>query len=211
MILSLIGMSNTGKTHWSKLLEQEMRYKRYTCDDLIEKKLEADLQRLGFSGTSGLSSWMGQPFEERYGQNSKKYLEYEEKAIKEIIEDVSAGNHPNVVIDTTGSIIYLGDHFLGQLKALGKIVYLDTPLAVRKQFYQNYIKNPKPVIWGDSFTQKPGESGSDALKRCYPRLLEYRTQKYRDHSDLILDYSQLRQKAFNIRDFIRKIEDSSLA
>ena len=39
MKISIVGMSGSGKTYWSKKLESE-GFKRFCCDDLIEEKLE---------------------------------------------------------------------------------------------------------------------------------------------------------------------------
>ncbi|MBD3202988.1 hypothetical protein GF327_01730, partial [Candidatus Woesearchaeota archaeon] len=69
MIISMIGMSNSGKTYWSKKLEKKYNFQRYTCDDIIRKKLKKILKKQGFSGIKDVSEWMGQPYEKRYEKN----------------------------------------------------------------------------------------------------------------------------------------------
>jgi len=44
MTISLVGMSGTGKTYWSKQLESK-GFKRFCCDDLIGEKLGTVLKK----------------------------------------------------------------------------------------------------------------------------------------------------------------------
>ena len=66
-------MSGSGKSYWSKKL-QAKGFKRFCCDDLIEKKLENELKKLGYSGIQDVAKWMGQPFDTQYLRSSKEYL-----------------------------------------------------------------------------------------------------------------------------------------
>src|SRR6266700_1620483 len=101
MKLSLIGMSGVGKTYWAKQLESQ-GFKRFSCDDMIETKLEKELQTLGYSGINDLAKWMEQPFEPKYEQNSKKYLALKKEKVKEVYQIITKENHKNekIVIDT---------------------------------------------------------------------------------------------------------------
>lgn len=205
MIISLIGMSNAGKTYWSKKLEAG-GFTRFSCDDIIEKKLEKELKKLGFSGINDIAKWMGQPYETQYPQTSKKYLEFEKESLEEIIKILEGKPvHENIVIDTTGSVIYAGNGIMKQLRRLSKIVYLDIPESVKRQMRELYFQNPKPVIWGGSFKKAEDESDIEALKRCYPHLLEYRTNRYKEVAHLKLDYFLIRKPGFTIDDFLRLI------
>ena len=57
MRLSLIGMSGSGKSHWSKKLTA-YGFKAFHCDDLIEELLTEDL--LGADGIPlSVGEWMG--------------------------------------------------------------------------------------------------------------------------------------------------------
>lgn len=204
MKISLIGISNLGKTYWSKELEK-VGFKRFGCDDLIEKKLGEELKRLGCSGLNAMAKWMGQPYEKRYQINSRKCLELEKQAVEEILSSLNNNlvNDENIVIDTTGSVIYLGGKIMASLKKSTTVVYLDTPVSIQKQMYQKYLENPKPVIWGNSFKIKKGQSPSEALEECYPKLLSFRSKRYQKYADITVDYFLLRNKNFTVEKFIK--------
>lgn len=210
MILALIGMSNSGKTYWSKKLEK-IGFKRFGCDDIIEKKLEKELINLGYSGINDVAKWMGQPYDKQYPQTSTKYLDFEKESLNEILKIF---NHKsisgNIVIDTTGSVIYTGNKILAKLRMLTKVIYLDTPKYVQDEMYQSYLKNLKPVIWGDAFCRQNGESDIETLKRCYPYFLEYRTRKYQEIAHYKFDYVQIRDSIFTTYHFLKHIKNDSL-
>ncbi len=212
MRLTLIGMSNVGKSYWSKKLEKK-GFKRFCCDDLIEKKLEPYLIKKGYRGIADVSKWMGMPYDERYKKNSQIYIDFEAEVMKEILEYIeSFNNHAsdishnknseNIVIDTTGSVIHTNTAVLQKIKLLTTVVYLKSPYSVIKEMLESFIKNPKPVFWENVFNKKPGESNMDALKRCYPKLITYRSMQYNRFADIIIGYNKLRQNSFSVDDFI---------
>lgn len=206
MHITLIGMSNSGKSFWSKKLE-EKGFFRLSSDDYIEEKLEKELNNLGYSGLADVSKWLGQPYEERHKINSKIYLGFETESLRTFIDQVQNEHaDKNVVIDTTGSVIYTGAGILNQLKKFTKIIYLDTPSKVQHKMYLSYIKEPKPVLWGDNYYKLDGESDSDALKRCYPEFLRYRVSQYRLWADITLDYHLLRNDTFGIKNFMTLLQ-----
>src|SRR3989344_1579943 len=146
---------------------------------------------------------MGQPFDKRYKDNSRLYLKFEEEAVKEIINNIeNLKNGTKIVVDTTGSLIYLNKKILKELKKYSKFIYLDITTEVKKSMYNNYLKNPKPVYWGSSFRLKNGESPQSALSQCYPDLLEYRIRKYKKYADITLDYNRVRINYFSAKDLI---------
>ena len=204
MRLSLVGMSGTGKTHWSKQLESK-GFRRFGCDENIESKLRTELARSGLpGGINDVSRWMGQPYEERYTRNSRRYLELEAEAMEEIFGNFEHELSPetDLVIDTTGSVIYVGEPALNRLSSLTTIIYLETPLAVQKEMFKLYHEDPKPVIWGDRFKKREGESNATALERCYPELLAFRSRRFAEIAEVTLDYQKLRSPGFSVDDFI---------
>lgn len=206
MKISLIGMSGSGKSYWSKKLE-EKGFKRICCDDLIEKRLDSELKKLGYSGISDVSKWMGQPYDKRYKKNSQKYLRFEIEVMEEICNYLKrADNNENIVVDTTGSVIYIDNNILNSLKQYSKIVNLHTPSLIQKKMYEEYMKNPKPVIWADAFSKMKKESNIKALMRCYPNLLNLRIKKYKDIAEIIFDYYILRDNIFDESKFIEIIK-----
>lgn len=206
MKISLIGMSNSGKSYWSKKLEKN-GFIRLCCDDYIEEKLGSKLRKLGYRGIADVSKWLGQPYDKRYQSNSKIYLDYEKESIIKFIDQIRIDYiNRNIIIDTTGSVIYTGSDILKQLKGNTKVVYLETPQKVQDEMYKSYIKEPKPVLWRKSFYKLNDEDDLSALKRCYPEFLKYRTKKYKSLADISLDYYLLRDKNFDIKKFIKLLE-----
>lgn len=205
MKISLIGMSGSGKTYWAKKLKAK-GFTYFCCDDLIEEKLGVELKQLGYAGIADIAAWMGQPFDTGYSKRSQKYLDSEKQVISEILETIkNIGKNIDVVVDTTGSVIYTGINIMKKLPELTKVVYLQVPKSVEKEMYKLYLKDPKPVIWGDSFSQKNGETNTNSLRRCYPFLLEFRAKKYAEFANIKLDYQLLRNNKFGVEDFIKLV------
>lgn len=180
MIITLLGMSGAGKTHWAKQLESR-GFRRFSADDHIECRLGQELSvALGYAGISGVAEWMGQPYDGTYAQRSQKYLDLERDAMRELLSglDRHLGSRRGMVIDTTGSVIYLPSEILRALHDSTAMVYFHTPESAHAEMARQYLLDPKPVIWGNSFNQTPGETPQQAIARCYPRLLRDRTAEY---------------------------------
>jgi len=94
-----------------------------------------------------------------------------------------------VVVDTTGSLIYLQKKLLNRLRALTKMVHLRLPEEKQEQLFENFINDPKPVIWEGKFKPRKGETPQNALRRCYKDLLSFRNERYSLLADHVLDYS----------------------
>lgn len=199
MKITLIGMSNTGKTYWAKKLE-ENGYTRFSCDEIIEKKLKKELVQYGYSGIEDVARWLGHPFERQHKKASMQYLSCEKESIREIIHNLGNGfkRTEDIVIDTTGSVIYIDNYLLEKLQSETLIVLLDTPQSIQKKMYEDYLANPKPVIWNDSFSQNKNELATDALVRCYPKLLAQRSAQYKRYAHITLNYYLLRSSNFMV-------------
>jgi shikimate kinase len=198
MRISLIGMSGTGKSYWSKKLEK-LGFKRYCCDDLIEIKLKKILKDDGLSGIRDMHKWMGQPYEPQHAKNSIIYLQLEKDVMQEIFDEIeSPHSADNIVIDTTGSVIYTGNQILNRLKELTGIVYLEATKEIVHHMYHIYINDPKPIVWGNMYHKKPNESELEALKRCYLPFLESRQRQYEALSDKTIHLKNLRKKGFDL-------------
>ncbi len=188
--ISVIGMSNVGKTRRAKSLvsDSALNFLRVCCDDLIEAKLSPFLEGKGFRGVDGVAAWMGQPYELRYPETQRIFLKFEEEAMAGI--DYSLPK--NIIVDTTGSVIYLSRKALQRLKEKTLVIYLEATEDIKKLLFERYISNPKPVIWGGSFSRNNGETELEALKRCYPQLLEYRAARYGQLADITIPHNVLR-------------------
>lgn len=196
MRISLIGMSGCGKTYWSKKL-MEKGYKRYCCDDLIEIKLQNELIKEGFSGgIQEVAKWLGFPYNKQYQKASSVYMKCEEEVMNEILSEIQTLQYRDVVIDTTGSVIYISASTLQKMKNLTKVIYLELSNEKREKQYEIYVSDPKPVIWGNIFKKGTAESNQQALVRCYPKLLYSRMKEYENHADITLGFHQLLEKHF---------------
>lgn len=187
--LAVVGMSNVGKTRRAKSLvaDKALGFAWVCCDDLVEAKLKPFLEGRGFSGVDGVAAWMGQPYEARYPEMQRLFLKFEEEAMNGVDYSV----YKNLLIDTAGSVIYLSASALQRLKEKTLIIYLEATEDIRKLLFERYISNPKPVVWGGSFNKRSEETDSDALKRCYPRLLEFRADRYGALADVTIPHNVL--------------------
>lgn len=197
-------MAGAGKSHWSKKLEKA-GFTRISCNEIIAQSLKGILNKSGDS-TFNLAKWMGHPYEAGYKEKSSKYLELEKNAIKKIHKLLTHMVNENVVVDTTGSIVYLDNALLKLLKNKTRVIWLDTPRKVLKEMYSRFLKKPKPIIWGLSFTQKKGETPDKSLIRSYKNLLYFRLKKYKELAHMRFDYEVLRSKNFTVKNFIEALK-----
>ena len=205
MHLSLIGMSGSGKSHWSRRLAK-LGFLRLCCDDLIADKLAAELTRS--DGTvMDLGEWMGFPYEPQYRERESKYLACEIAVIRGVLDYLSGSNpEEKVVVDTTGSVIYTGEDILGKLRSTTTVVHLATPPEIKEKMLEAYVAEPRPVLWRDIFSKEQGESNEEALTRCYSLLLLSRESLYGQHAHVTIDYYVRRRKGFGAKDFLGEIE-----
>jgi len=175
--ITLIGMSNIGKSHWAKKLAAEGGFERIDCDGLVEQKLKAELSKAGHSGIEGMAKWLGQPFDPQYPETSQIYTDRERAVMEDVIAKLGDKARP-LVIDTTGSVIYTGDDILERLRNLTKVVYFEASRDHVAHLFAKYATDPKPLIWNGAYAPRAGEAAEDALKRCYPELLEGRARRY---------------------------------
>jgi len=204
VLISLIGMSGSGKSYWSEKLAWQ-GYKRFCLDGLITQKLSDKLMREDPNPLT-LGEWMGFPFQDGYQERAELYLSSEKQLMAEILdwidENACAGSQANVVLDTTGSVIYTGDNILKRLKSLTTIVYFPVPAVIREAMLRQYQSNPRPVLWRGFFNIEPGESVEEALFRSYNALLDSREIVYRQLADVDIDYFTRNSPDFKISDFL---------
>lgn len=191
MIITLIGMLNCGKTHWAKRLHAEQGLQWIGCDSLIEERLECELDKLGAKGISGVARWLGFPADPCYEEREQKYLQCEKEVMQQIVQTLERSKNTvsqQLVIDTSGSVIYIGEEILRELKKHSRIVYLDTPFSVLGEMLKSFLEHPKPVVWGGLFQKGEAETDQQTLRRCYPKLLHFRSLRYEQYADVKLAY-----------------------
>lgn len=172
MILSLIGMSNTGKSYWAKKLEVEQGLTRFCCDDLIAEELTELLSVVNVRDMNAFAAWLGNPHEFGYEERERAYLDCEGKALLRAMEQAQL--YANAVIDTTGSVIYLPESIQKKLGQISTIVYLETISQQIAEMIEKFHAHPKPLIWGQH--------------RLYPELLSWRQGRYQKLAMITIPY-----------------------
>ena len=199
--LALIGMSGAGKSYWSHKLAT-YGYLRIGCDDRIADHLQTLPNQSG-SSTRRMADWMGLPFDPGYAEAERQYMGCEVAVTEEICELLeNAPAEQPVVIDTTGSLVYVGEALLKRFKSLATLVYLSMPTEFSEPLYKTFLNDPKPMVWQGHFTPRPGEGNDATLARCLPELLESRRRDYSALADHQLDFQTLRKPGMEIQDFL---------
>jgi len=190
--IALVGMSGAGKTFWSKRLA-EAGVPAISCDDRIEQKLAPRLATGGFAGINGVAAWMGWPDSPTYTEREADYLKEEIATLDEVLSELEKDTLKSLVLDTTGSVIYTGNHLLMRLRKLMKVVYLAASDAEQHLLIERYLSEPKPVLWRGAFAAKPGETPRETVARCYPHLIAARRQSYAALAHATVPVSELRE------------------
>jgi len=194
-------MSGTGKSYWSKKLESQ-GFKRFGCDDLITIQLA---RKLGITEPEefDMHQWVGYPDEETHVGRAQQYLLAEEEVLNEIIDYLSkAGEYENIVIDSTGSVIYMQEKILDKLSKLTSIIFLDVTPQDFDRMLQYYLENPIAIIWNGYFQPIPKESRSQTFARCYPQLIQSREQKYKELAHLTIPPALHRASDASVEKFL---------
>lgn len=206
MALCLVGMSNCGKSHWSRLLAGHYSAECICVDELIEQAIEPELTALGHSGIDGMAEWMGFPTDARFDDAQTRYLACEQN----ITDAITPHSQKNTILDTTGSVVYLTQNTLANLRKNFLVVHLEASDDMLEFMTSTYFDTPKPVVWGDAFDLADGETPEDALRRCYPRLLRERRERYSALAHVSIPASLSRSKQLDIRGFIQILSDQLL-
>lgn len=202
MIISLIGMSNVGKSYWSKKLEAE-GFRRVCCDDLIAQTLQQS-QGLNLKDVDDLAAWMGMPFDPGYGEREAMYLAAEQATLEHALNEL---NGVDAVIDTTGSVIYLPESLLHRLGEVSTVVYLSTTDTHLEEMTNRFFAHPKPLVWGQvglrAFLE--GRSDETTLREYYPELLRWRQSRYEALAGVTIAYARRHDPHFNTRQFLHDV------
>jgi shikimate kinase len=199
--LSFIGMSGVGKSYWMRKLAAS-GFRAISIDDRIEEKLAPELHAGGYRGIGGVAQWMGWPDQPAYREREQKYLTSEIESMREALDEIERSTDEGIVLDTTGSVVYTGDEICRRLQQLTTVVHLAPSPAEEETLIARYLSDPKPVLWGGEFSQRPDESAKDAVARCYPRLIAYRKQLYERYAHRIVPMERLRDATLDARGFL---------
>lgn len=183
MIISLIGMSNAGKTYWSKLLETD-GFKRFGVDDAID-------------------DWLLQSYQIGSKEWERECLRRERATIQTILHDLAAlDNTSNAVIDTPGSIVYHDQEIVDALSEQSVMVYLEISKEAQAEMIERYFRYPKALIWGEHFSPQADDTLEQTIRRSYPALLSWRSERYQELADVVIPYHVHRNPAWTTDDFL---------
>jgi shikimate kinase len=202
--LALIGMSGVGKTFWTKRLAQA-GHRTICCDDRIEQRLRSRLESGGYAGIHGVASWMGWPDRPTYAEREAEYLAEEIAALDEVLTDLERDPSTELVLDTTGSVIYTGNNLLRRLRRKMTIVYLVASAEEQQLLMERYLRDPKPVLWRGAFQAKKGETPGETVARCYPTLIAARRQSYEALAHCSVAVAELRDASSGPAAFLSKV------
>lgn len=192
MILSLIGMSNAGKTYWSQRLHEEQGFEHRCCDETV-------MRCLGLSDMTAFTDWLGMPYAVGYADRQSLLLREEVRAVHACLTPPMT---QQTVIDTTGSVMYLPSSIHDKLRCTTTIVYLEIGEEKIEEMVEGFFREPKPLIWGDAFNRQAGETCEHALRRCYPALLRWREERYRALADVTIPYELSHDRTFDLYAFL---------
>lgn len=205
MLITLMGMSGTGKSYWSQKMETA-GFKRYGCDDMISDRL---INKLGIRPGDDfeMHAWVGFPYEETHAERAKLYFETEIEVMQEIVDHLSKKDvKTNIVIDTSGSAIYTPPVLMERLGQLTKMIYLAVTPEMTEVMLNKYLQKPVAVLWNGMFEQLEGETITESFARCYPKLLSSREGLYRKYSHQIIGPEVHRSSTLSVEDFIAAVD-----
>ena len=188
--IALVGMSGTGKTFWTKRLAASGR-RCLCCDDGIEARLRSRLADGGHAGINGVAAWMGWPDSPTNAEREAEYLAEEIGVLDEVLTQLERDEDSELVLDTTGSVIYSGNNVLPRLRRLMTVVYLAASREEEQLLIKRYLTDPKPVLWRGAFRPRNGETPRDTVARCYPTLIAARRQSYEALAHCTLPVAEL--------------------
>ena len=187
-------MSNSGKSTCTSLLAGESGFSFFEVDEAINRELKIETMEQA-------AAWMGYPFEETYPENKRRYLELEESLTR-----VEIPKNHNFVLDTTGSIIYGTESLRKWIQSHFLVVGLKVSAALCEVLITGYFHRPKTVIWGEEFQPLPDEDGIEAMKRCYPALLNNRALLYTELADVQVPAELARSPELNADQLLEAIQ-----
>jgi hypothetical protein len=203
--LALVGMSGAGKSFWTRQLASA-GHPAISCDDKIEERLASRLAAGGYSGINGVAAWMSWPDSPHYAERETQYLSEEIAVLEEVLTDLARSPEKSLILDTTGSVIYTGNHLLVRLRKLMTVVHLAASQQEQQLLIQRYLSDPKPVLWRGAFQPKDGETPRQTVARCYPHLIAARRQSYEALAHCSVQVAQLRELPHDPAAFLQLIE-----
>ena len=169
-------------------------------------RLRADVD-VGAGSVYDLGRWMGFPYQPGYAAREAQYLRHEARVLEEIAAAIDRWERPHdVVVDMTGSAIYIDSAILARIRQVATVVYLAIAPRRHAQMIAEYCAQPRPVVWNGMFRPRPGESGEAALARCYTDLIAARETLYEALCDVRVDEALHQDPSFTAEALVRYVE-----
>ena len=185
MVLTFVGLSGSGKSSLSHRFVHELQWKAYHCDELIEVQLFGEIPHSQPVATRRLAGWLGQPYSPAFAERQEKYLYAEQLVLKDICAAIDRrAEDEKIIIDSTGSFIYMDDPTIAEVRKRSTVVYFEMPDSDEEQLFEQYLADPKPVVWRNLYDPRDGEDKIDALHRCYAELMHERGELYAKYADV---------------------------
>ena len=153
-----------------------------------------------------MDGWPDQP---TYHEREAKYLASEIESMREALDEIESSPDEGIVLDTTGSVVYTGDELCRRMQNLTTVVYLAASAGEEETLIARYLSDPKPVLWGDLFSQRTGESAKDTVARCYPQLVAHRKTLYELYAHRTVPMARLRDTGLDARGFLELLESQA--
>lgn len=197
MNFTLIGMSNIGKSNLAQRMVNEKPFRLIDCDARIIDRLDL----LGLTSLTQLARWLGQPDTPQYTQNAQKYMDAEQQVMDEIVNDLD--RTANLIIDTSGSVIYIEDKTRSLLRERSRILHLEPPSDHVERMFENFIAFPKPVIWPDYIAGSMTAFNRATVKDSYFALMTDRLSQYRGLAHVSIPYKDHHHPQFLAADLLK--------
>ena len=207
--LAFIGMSGAGKTFWARRLAA-VGHHVVSCDDLIGQQLAEHLPDGRHEHINDIAAWMGWPDSATYAEREAQYLAEEISVLDAVLTSIERAPRESLILDTTGSVIYTGNHLLMRMRRDLTVVYFAASAQEQQLLIERYLSEPKPVLWRGAFHPKAGESARDTVARCYPALMAARRQSYEALAHVTLPVADLRSAISDVDLFLAEIHRRSV-
>lgn len=206
MKISLIGMSGVGKSFWSVKLKQEAGFKRICCDDFIRRRFAKKLNKMGIKNDyRSIAAWKGLPSREAHFRDIERMqVEYEQKVMEDVCHRLEVSSDENIIVDTSGSLVYINDSVIQRLKKLTKMVYIVAGKEQEQELFNDEVIFKQPLVWGDAYRPKPDESREAAMRRCFSDLISWRSKQYERWADISIPYIKARKEVKTAKELIRQ-------
>jgi shikimate kinase len=213
--IAFVGMSNIGKSRLAKDLERKGGWTRFDIDKQIGQTMDlGDLRNM--------AAYLGFPTSATYAEREEEFLRKEEAETMRALEwldTVSASTEyapTNIVLDTTGSVVYLSKKVIGEIKKRFLVVHVGTSAKDVDELFQTYKETPKPVVWHGMYRSAPagtdllGMSTAEAdaqkdLEFSYRTLLADRLMRYTLMADVTINRFLL-YKPKTVAEMLKAIE-----